>query len=87
MAEVLMLTFGRVGSSLALYANKGYDFPFMFHYKVHRRSEDLPSFYFLHQQLRTDLYAQARAHSGAESSVTLKTLNSKIPSCKGWRSG
>jgi hypothetical protein len=81
-----MLVFGRVGSSFALYANKGDDFLFMFHYEVHRGSEDLPPFYFLHQQLRTDLCAQARAHSGAESSVALKTLNSKTTSCKGWRS-
>jgi hypothetical protein len=87
MADVLMVFFGRVGSSLALYANKGYDFPFMFHYEVHRRYEDLPSFYFLHKQLRTDLGAQARAHSGAESSAAFNTLNSKTTSCKGSRVG
>jgi hypothetical protein len=81
MAEASMLVFGRVGSSLALYANKGDDFLLMFHYEVHRGSEGLPSFYFLHQQLRTDLCAQARAHSGAESSIALKST-----SCKGWRS-
>jgi hypothetical protein len=81
-----MLFFGRVGSSLALYANKGDDFPFLFRFEVHQRSEDPPSFYFLHQQLRTDLCAQARAHSGAESSIALKTLNSQPTSSKGWRS-
>jgi hypothetical protein len=66
MAEVSMLVFGRVGSSLALYANKGDDFPLMFHYEVHRGSEDLPSFYFLHQQLRTDLCSSSGSFGSGE---------------------